>query len=730
MITFLTKSKNKILKGENKTKSKQKAKNIRIFTLILIFAISMMSFTISTIGHHQIMRFGHRHRVCPHRPLSKYEIRRRAYLEFEYNNPSNSPHSACAEIEYCQTMGYSTLINKDRIQPALDKMNDRLDCADFGLNGILRLLYQYNDSGMLASELISAAEEAILDFKYWPDELADGAEPDSMCSWTENHFILFASAGYLAGQLYPDKYFKAAGHKGVDKMEIMRSRIIRWLNLRYLTGFSEWLSNVYYDESLAAVLNLVDFCQDEEIVKRASMVADLMLLDIALNHFRGYFGSTHGRTYFDDHINHENEATSSLCKMIFGLPDLKKGSKCTSNLACSKNCRIPKVIYKRGSMSTTNLACSKNYRIPKVIYNIGTDTKRKEIINKQRMGIKIEEAERWGLDYSCLEDGMTFLTLEAYTHPLTIELFIEMLDAYNWWDNEFYKPFSDRRDLIEYLRYYNLLPWFAEQYEWDITRNMRPEVNIYTYRTPDYMLSSAQDHRKGYGGDQQLPWQATLGSEAVCFTTHPTPVPVGGYTPNYWEGSGQLPRVAQIENVAFIEYKINDWDAIYVPNELFYTHAWLPKDKFDEVVERNGWIFARKGDGYLALWSKQPYHWQTEGEYKDKEVIVNGNNTWICEMGRKAVDGKFSKFVDRISNACILTLAQCILYNSPSQGLLTFSWDNFYQNCKPVKLDDYPRYENPYCEVDFPADEVAIHHKHQWLYLNEQTLTREASSYL
>ena len=29
----------------------------------------------------------------------------------------------------------------------------------------------------------------------------------------------------------------------------------------------------------------------------------------------------------------------------------------------------------------------------------------------------------------------------------------------------------------------------AQLYEWDITRNMRPEVNIYTYRTPDTCLA-------------------------------------------------------------------------------------------------------------------------------------------------------------------------------------------------------------------------------------------------
>jgi len=46
------------------------------------------------------------------------------------------------------------------------------------------------------------------------------------------------------------------------------------------------------------------------------------------------------------------------------------------------------------------------------------------------MGIKIGKARRWGLDNNRLEDGMTFLTLEAYAHPKTINLTMRMLDEY------------------------------------------------------------------------------------------------------------------------------------------------------------------------------------------------------------------------------------------------------------------------------------------------------------
>jgi hypothetical protein len=51
----------------------------------------------------------------------------------------------------------------------------------------------------------------------------------------------------------------------------------------------------------------------------------------------------------------------------------------------------------------------------------------------------------------------------------------------------------------------------------------------------------------------------------------------------------------------------------------FFTHAWLPKDKFDEGIERDGWIFACKGKGYLALRSQNPYFWNRDSAQGNEE---------------------------------------------------------------------------------------------------------------
>jgi hypothetical protein len=242
------------------------------------------------------------------------------------------------------------------------------------------------------------------------------------------------------------------------------------------------------------------------------------------------------------------------------------------------------------------------------------------------------------------------------------------------------------------------------------------------------MLSTAQDYRPGFGGDQQHIWQATFGPDAVCFTTHPGPK-TGG-TPNHWTGTGCLPRAAQVANVAIVIYNIDTRPGLYLTSRALMTHAWLPRDQFDELVERDGWIFARKGEGYLALRSQHPYEWQTElGEDQDREVVVPGRqNIWICELGRWVTEGGFSQFIAAICQARLEFGRLSVSYHSPSQGELVFGWRGpLWQNGERVPLASYPRYDNPYGRASFPSDDIILRQGDHWLHLHWRSAERRVS---
>ena len=192
-------------------------------------------------------------------------------------------------------------------------------------------------------------------------------------------------------------------------------------------------------------------------------------------------------------------------------------------------------------------------------------------------------------------------------------------------------------------------------------------------------------------------------------------------------------------------YKISKLPGLYITNNLFYTHAWLPKDQFDEAREENGWIFVRKNDGYLALRSQHLYRWvhdlslggdqmaeaiapikanSVSSDPDDvNEIIVEGDkNIWICELGCQDADGEFTRFVQKICEAELQFDILSVKYESPSLGWLEFGWEGpFIHSGEVIHLDQYPRYDNPFCRADFWSEEIHIHCQDKALRLDWET---------
>lgn len=83
----------------------------------------------------------------------------------------------------------------------LPAIEDCHDCADFILVPLLWCRQAYGES--IASDIRARADGAILGFRYWMDEPGN----DVMWYFSENHALLFHTACYLAGALFPDATF-------------------------------------------------------------------------------------------------------------------------------------------------------------------------------------------------------------------------------------------------------------------------------------------------------------------------------------------------------------------------------------------------------------------------------------------------------------------------------------------------------------------------------------------
>lgn len=634
-----------------------------------------------------------------------YAARRAAFLEHVRASPP--PRHLAAVFHELARLAAGGPAHLGVFEAALDYVDARLDCADFVVHGVLRLVLQFGGDPRLPPALLARAERTLVGFKYGPDERADGRR-DSLCTWTENHQVLFAAAALLAGERHPQARFPASGRSGREQAALAARRLRRWLDLRFRTGFSEWLSNFYSDPDLVALLSLADFAADPELRARAAIVADLVLVDLALHHFRGVHAATRGRSYERGMKWAAEESTTDTARLVLG----------TGRFARIEN------------MAAPCLALSPRYRPPALVAAIAADAERPAAAVRQRMGIRLDELPRWGLDPARDEDAFALLSLEAYADPRTIGAFVRLLDRFDWWRNDFFAPFARVRGLLAALRRLRLLPLVARAFAWDLARNLRPEVDVLTFRTPDYQLSAALDWRPGRGGDQAQAWQATLGPDAVCFTTHPGDR--AARSPGWWTGSATLPRVGQVANVAIVLYRLRRRPALHVPTRHFVSHAWLPRDRFDEVREQAGWVFARRGDGYLALRSRRPARWNEDpaaGEDRGRELVAAGrDHAWICELGRRADDGPFARFVERIAAAPLSFVRGGARYRSPSRGWIELGWRGpLRHEGRAVPLRGGPRYDTPWGAAPFPMESLALRCGAERLRLDWEPPAREGA---
>ncbi|HOU14635.1 MAG TPA: hypothetical protein PKZ84_16130 [Anaerolineae bacterium] len=527
-----------------------------------------------------------------------------AYSETPYGTMEERSHEALtyaatqkndlyAEIAKFE-LGKWKDVDQSLILKTIESINERGDCSDFYLVGLLGAMYRYMDQDEFPHDLKAPLKDCVLNFKYWHDE--PGA--DAMCYTTENHSILFHTCEILAGQLYPDEVFSNAGQTGQWHREKGEQLALAWLKTRGATGFWEWDSNCYFEEDLLALSHLASLAETEQVVELAAVIMDKMLLTMALNSYKGVFGSTHGRTYAPHIKSGQLEATSGICRLMWGQG-----------------------VYNQHLRGLVAMACS-GYDFPLMIADIATD-QRDEMWNRER----------------------------------------------------------------------------------HVINAAGDEINKVTYRTPDYMLASAQDYRPGEKGYQQHIWQATFGPDAVVFVNHPPVISEdGAHRPNFWAGNYILPRVAQWKDTLFALYNVpeDDW--------LGFTHAHFPVYMFDAYEVHDNWAFARKGDGYLALYASNGLTLMKRGPAAYRELRSYGCETvWICQMGRAAVDGSFEQFQQKVLSAAVDVQGLAVTYATLRGETLSFGWEGaLLRDGVEQAITGFKHYENPYCVADLPATEMDI----------------------
>jgi hypothetical protein len=671
-----------------------------------------------------------------------------AYLEFATAQvATGSPLNAIAHMEReARDPGYVAPVGAwgpNAWDASFDKMAVFTDTSDFDALYLINALLGYRGHPAVAPETWQKTEDALLAFKFWYTQPTPAGMLDHMWYWSENHQAIFHTVEYLAGQTWPDRVFTTTGMTGAEHKEHAREKLVAWLEHKARFGFDEWHSNVYYQKDVTPLLTLVEYCDDPAIATRAAMLLDRVLLDVALHSFRGSFGATHGRSYKKDKMTGFHDDTWGLSKLLFDQTEHP--------------------YFSNGDPGAVLLSRATKYELPQIVYDLAHEPE--PYVDRERMGIPLDESAplpafdaelgfypppvgAYGFDPLDESNIGVFWGMSALTTWQVLPMVFDVADRYSLWETELFLEYKEIRDAVGSLQFAQEI---AQGLSAAAALALNEQVNTYTYRTEDYMLSTAQDYRKGARGTQYHSWQATFDPNAQVFTTHPGHAPrqtldwTNDGQPGNWTGTASQPRSAQHENVGIHLYAPQYNPGAFPSLTRFepYTHAYFPQDHFDEVVRDGHWTFGRFRDGYIALYSWRLAEFVDHGptvatngmvlpfdlvarvagdDCFEKGVRVScATNVWIVELGDAARSGSFADFQAAVRNAPLAIDTQVtglggargpfftVQYESPSQGPIEFSWTGpFVVDGEEQPLDGYPRMENPWTRVEFEDRDLAL----------------------
>lgn len=655
------------------------------------------------------------HKELPARPESDEGSSLVHQLLHYFENP-------LARLEDGVVINEEYIINA--ITPAKKYIDGRYDCMDFRMQSLMRLQYLYGEEiRFISPEASQMIKDAFLNAKYWMNEPGK----DSLCFWSENHQILYAVSEYLAGYMWQDEIFTNDNSTGLERMERGRRRIEYWMKHRFYYGFSEFNSNNYYHFNIGPASNFIQFASpdDQDLVNRMKICLDLLFYDLATNMHHYVFSAPSGRAYASNMPGITGDRVRPFTDFVWGLTDDYKST-------------THHMLINFVSMSLARDKDNKPYyEVPEVIKEIGRDNSTKVI--KSSSGLNVSELKDKGYIGHGDEQMMAQLGMEAFTNPEVIHNTLTYFSKYNMFSNSFVNDFKYIN--LSLLKSLNLVK--------PISKYLNPmpngiaiqRANIYTYKTDNYKLATAQAYHPGSYGAQQFLSVANLSPQAVVFTTHPARYESAksvNAVPGYWAGFGRAPHSVQHLNIQLSVYQLPEKSGFL---ELYdvpqFTHTYFPKAFFDEVIIIGRYAFGRVGNAYIGLIGATDLEYLPYSEMSaltlrnglenfglEFDLIQRGlNQFWIYELSDAGVES-FEEFMSRIQlNTVAYNGIDSLSYNSGGVELSVKFKGNFTIDGVVQDLE-YKRFESEYIVADRESDEFVFFYKGRTLTINYPENTR------
>ena len=645
----------------------------------------------------------------------------------DWDNFSTSVNRKNFESLYLFLSGEKTepCFDSDEIFTLLKKQADymagRFDCADFRAQMFFKI---YKDCGdKLEERCLELIKKTFLDFKYFMDEPGD----DSMCYWSENHLLLFAVSEYLAGQEWPNEVFSNNSMTGKEHMQKAKTRIDAWMEQRFNFGFSEYLSNNYLAEDIAPMANYIAYSQDEKSVEQMKIIMDTLWLDVALNSVNNRFVATSSRMYGNNKAgNFYGNSIQAAMNILWGN---EGAEKVLSNpyLTEKEKKQIKDSLEKEPNyivLCFNDIVKKGIYTLPQAIKDIAlTD---ETFVSEMSCGLSPEDMVKENLIGQAPHQIMAQWGAETFTNHQVIKNTLAYLK-----NNKMY-----RCSFVSYFKFLNLtILRFVNWEKFAKKHNILPHGiatgrgNVYNYRTRHYSMSTSVCKNVDMCGAQDHEWIANIGESLTLFTTHPAGNGQSRYgaSPGYWIGNGRLPMSVQNENVNITIYKIPDKKRLGETAVASMTHAFMPKDFYDEFELDDNMVLARKNGVLVALISNGKLEYKPFDESSAKGIHKGRkfpeeyrlkSEFDLCRFGGKyhiyitelsdADKETFEEFKARIRNNKVRFINDSKVEYTTDSASLTVSYEKEWTINGKAAKKEFLRFNSKFCKAERKPDTITV----------------------
>jgi len=459
----------------------------------------------------------------------------------------------------------------------------------------------------------------------------------------------------------------------------LRQRLVHFLHLKIEYGYYEFLSASYWPLTFQGLMNLVDFCKDEEIQTLALQAVRRIVADnLLFVNTKGFKYSAAGREYAERFMLDKpySLVQDGILYVLTGQgPEPNIVNRASSFLTTSSIDFSDLVEAWEPFVDTT-------YEYGHTVvegFEINSDLEKYDRIAFQFSAGKcvvisssFNHAFRNDKALTCTA-GFFESSIGAYFNP---EVLADTVDFVAHYAIQIYTKSLIIEDFIKMVPV-SLAPLAAEFID-DQLGGIGTDLSgatVKLYRNEGSMLSSVQHFWPGSVGHQAFLWIGVC--DDVTVWTQSGPVKEAWLDKSGTITNTHLPSIKQVSNVALIMYKPK------LPKYLLLKDVALywPENRFDEVMTLpqpdNGfnlwkwfvgfitwvleqlfglskptgtWILGRKNDSYIAVY--RPCADRTDqGWFACKGD--SGKQTWVAVVGEATTHGTFENFAKIIERATV-----------------------------------------------------------------------------